>query len=65
MKRIKNIEKCKVLSTYDEYDILEFDHTTQPKTYTSINDILSDDELGILNNDTDIFELKNIKANKS
>ena len=56
-----NVEKCKVLSPYDEYDLLEFDNSSQAKNYTSIDDIFKDDALGILNIESDIFELKNVK----
>jgi hypothetical protein len=56
-----NIEKCKVLYPYDEFDLLQFDNSSQPKNYTSIDDIFKDDALGILNIESDIFELKNVK----
>lgn len=58
-----NVEKCKVLSPYDEYDLLEFDNSSQTKSYISIDDIFKDDTLGILNIEASIFDLKNVKPN--
>lgn len=59
----QNVEKCKILHPYDEFDLLEFDNTNNPKTYASIDDIFKDDPLGILNVESSIFDLKNVKPN--
>ncbi|HQG38658.1 MAG TPA: GIY-YIG nuclease family protein [Chitinophagales bacterium] len=58
-----NVEKCKVLYPYDEYDLLEFYSELQPKKYNTIDDIINDDTFGILTTENSIFDLKHIRIN--
>ncbi len=59
----QNLENCKVLYPYDEYDLLEFDNSIEPKPITTLADIINNDPFGLLTDEVNIFDLTNIKAN--
>lgn len=54
----ENEGKCEALKEFDRYNLLDI----KPKQINSIDDILSDDSLGLLNTDeASLFDLKHVK----
>ncbi len=63
--RLKNLredkDKAEMLKPYDKYNLL----TYTKKEFNSLDDILNDEDFGLINNDTQgLFDLKNVKSFK-